>query len=33
MLFLRIELLDKPSDVRRDRSRESVVLDLQAVPN
>jgi hypothetical protein len=32
MLFLRIELLDKPSDLRRDRSRESVVLDLQAVP-
>jgi len=32
MLFLRIELLDEPSDMRGDGGRESVVLDPQAVP-
>jgi hypothetical protein len=33
MLFLRIELLDERSDMRGDGSRESVVLDPQAVSN
>jgi hypothetical protein len=32
MLFLRIELLDEPSDMRGDGGREGVVLDPQAVP-
>src|SRR5262245_37367363 len=32
MLFLRIELLDERSDTRGDGSRESLVLDPQAVP-
>jgi hypothetical protein len=31
MLFLRIELLDERSDMRGDGSRESVILDPQAV--
>ena len=32
MLFLRIELLEERSDMRRDGGRESVVLNPQAVP-